>query len=476
MKPHALTLLFFLFAVPLSPDLCSAAQSAPFYPFPQHVNYGSASIRPAVSRRTMDNDVRSFYDHWKSSYLVAAGTAPDGTPMYRVSFGSENPARTVSEGQGFGMLIVTFMAGYDSHAKGIVDGLWAFARQHPSTIDDRLMQWEVPANPASGSDAAFDGDADMAHALFLAHAQWGSAGSVDYRMEGRQLLAAIRESMTGHQSHLPMLGDWVEQNGTKYNQYTPRPSDFMPAHFRSWYRLTGDNYWLQVLQASQNAVSQVQRDHSPATGLLPDFLVPLSSSNHNLKPAPPDFLEGPHDGHYDYNSGRVPWRIATDALLNGSSVSFVQAGKIADWIVRATGGNVNRIHDGYYLNGQPLRPNGGFTTFFAAPFGVALMTTPSHQQFLTNVYKAVRRRHEDYYEDSVNMLCLLLMSCNYWEPAGGRPGDVDGDLDVDLTDLILSLQVLAGQHPAKVISSGDVNGDQTLGLCESLYILQENSL
>jgi len=475
MKLHVTVLAFFLVGTLASASLCGAV-SNPLHPFPQHVRYAPATISPAVSRQTMDSDVRLFYDHWKSSYLVTAGTAPDGTPMYRVSFGSENPARTVSEGQGYGMLIVTFMAGYDSHAREIFDGLWAFTRQHQSTVDDRLMQWEVPGNPSSGMDAAFDGDADMAHALFLADAQWGSDDGVNYRWNGEQLLAAIKESMTGHQSHLLMLGDWVEQNGAEYNQYTPRSSDFMPAHFRSWYRLTGNSYWMLVLQATQAAIFQVQRDYSPATGLLPDFMVPHSSVNHSLKPASPNFLEGPHDGHYEYNAGRVPWRIATDALLNGSSVSFDQAGKIADWIVQASAGDVDGIHDGYFLNGLPLRSDSGFTTFFAAPFGVALMTTPAHQQFLTDIYLAVRQRHEDYYEDSVNMLCLLLMSCNYWEPAGGYSGDVDGDLDVDLTDLILSLKVLTGQNPSEVISTGDINGDHMLGLPEVLYILQESSL
>jgi len=56
------------------------------------------------------------------------------------------------------------------------------------------------------------------------------------------------------------------------------------------------------------------------------------------------------------------------------------------------------------------------TTFFAAPFGVSLMTRPSQQQFLNDVYDTVYNTHEDYYEDSVTLFCLLVMTGNFWNP------------------------------------------------------------
>jgi hypothetical protein len=45
--------------------------------------------------------------------------------------------------------------------------------------------------------------------------------------------------------------------------------------------------------------------------------------------------------------------------------------------------------------------------------GVAAMTVPSQQQWLNAIYEAVYRAHEDYYEDSVTLLCLLVMTGNY---------------------------------------------------------------
>lgn len=393
----------------------TVAQAVPQRPFPQHVAYASGTIKP--NHRTqaqLDQDVRQFYEHWKASYLKQAGTTADGHPLYRVSFGSTNPGRTVSEGMGYGMIIVAHMAGYDPDAQTIFDGLWLFTRKYPSEIDPRLMGWQVPVVPGQTS-SAFDGDADIAYGLLLADAQWGSSGNINYRAEAQTVITAILESTIGPQSRLPELGDWVQTNGNPWNQYTPRSSDFMPAHFRAYGRATGNAVWQTVADRSQAVISSLQDNYSPNTGLLPDFIV---NTNNTPQPAPANFLEGANDGYYNYNAGRDPWRIGTDALLNGDAVSAAQARKMSLWIEGAASGNPANIKAGYRLNGQPLADY--FTTFFAAPFGVAAMTNPSQQAWLNSIYSAVYNRHEDYYEDSVTLLCLLVLSGNYWDPTAGN--------------------------------------------------------
>jgi len=435
MLRHHLTSILLFVLLPVM------AFAAPNRPFPQHVRYVTGTIQPSPAQTVLDQDVLAFYRRWKTDYLVNAGTAPDGTTMYRIIHSNAHPEETVSEGQGYGMIIVTTMAGSDPEAQQIVNGLWKFARQHPSTVDSRLMAWQVPENEETGIDAAFDGDADMAFALLMAHNQWGSNGQVDYRHEALTLLTAIGQSMIGRQSRLPLLGDWINRDDVEpqYNQYTPRSSDFMPGHFRAWHRITGDPLWQEVLESVQSAISQVQQDHSPATGLLPDFLIPESTTDHRLQPAPANFLEGPDDGHYEYNAGRDPWRIGTDALQSGDPISQAQARKIADWIYAATGGIAANIKDGYMLDGTPLRPDDDFTTFFAAPFGVAMMTT-SHQAFLDDIYARVKDRHEDYFEDSVNLICLLVMTGNFWSPQPDRqapPGSGQGKAVIAPMTLLL---------------------------------------
>jgi hypothetical protein len=52
---------------------------------------------------------------------------------------------------------------------------------------------------------------------------------------------------------------------------------------------------------------------------------------------------------------------------------------------------------------------------------VAAMTDPSQQQWLNDVYDAVATTHEDYYEDSVDLLSLLVMTGNFWDPTTVAP-------------------------------------------------------
>jgi len=404
-----------VFACLVEPPLPASSRAQPRYPFPQHLAYAPGTIRPNHrSQAQQDDDVRAFYDHWKANYLVEAGTTPHGNPLYRVSLGSTAPGKTVSEGQGYGMLIVALMAGYEANAQQILNGLWEFSRAHPSDIDGRLMGWQVPPDPG-GNSSAFDGDADIAYALLLADKQWGSDGRIDYLAAAEQVIAAILESTIGPSSRLPLLGDWVDPDGPTYNQYTPRSSDFMPDHFRAFGRATQNAVWTEVVNSSQAAISSLQANFSPGTGLLPDFVVPASSSDHTPQPAPANFLEGPNDGSYYYNAGRDPWHLGTDALLNHDAVSLAQAGQIAQWAETASAGLPGNIKAGYQLDGTSLPSSDYFTTFFAAPLGVAAMTVPSQQPWLNAVYDAVYSTHEDYYEDSVTLLCLLVMTGNYWD-------------------------------------------------------------
>lgn len=399
------------------------------YPFPQHVTYAPGTLAP--NHRTqvqLDADVVAAYGRWKTAYLATAGTEPDGHPRYRVKFGVAANSDTVSEGQGYGMILVAHLAGSDMMARTNFDGLWEYALDHPSSIDNRLMDFHVNANETpdpNGNDAAFDGDADMAYALLLAEQQWGNGGRFNYGNEARRVIAGLTASALGPTSRLPLLGDWVDPAGSPYNERTVRPSDFMPGHFRAYSRANGTNTWHLAADAVVLLTERLQTEVAPVTGLVPDFTVPLSPSDPAPRPAPPEFLEGPNDGKYFYNAGRVPWRLATDALLNGDASSTLQARRIAQWIRTATGGVASAIKPGYALDGTPIPPGDFFTSFFAAPFGVAAMVDPNGQAFLNNVYSAVFTRQEGYYEDSVTLLCLLVLSRNFWDPS--RPPGLFSD-------------------------------------------------
>jgi len=192
----------------------------------------------------------------------------------------------------------------------------------------------------------------------------------------------------------------------------------MPAHFRAFGRATNDPVWEEVIANSQAIIDSIQTNHSPVTGLLPDFIVNCSNVA-NCVPASSYFLEGPYDGHYYYNAGRDPWRIGLDALLNNDPTSQAAVQKMVSWVASNSGGNASNIKAGYRLNGTWIGDY--FTSYFVAPFGVATMIDPAQQELLNDIYASVYNRHENYYEDSVNLLSLLVMTGNYWSPTTGEP-------------------------------------------------------
>jgi hypothetical protein len=112
----------------------------------------------------------------------------------------------------------------------------------------------------------------------------------------------------------------------------------------------------------------------------------------------------------------VPWRIGTDALLFKNDAISAQAQRLSTWIEKATGGDPKKIRAGYTLEGKPLKDSDYFTSVFAAPFAVAAMTDAKQQKWLNELYAAVRASREDYFEDSVTLLCLLDLSGNFWDP------------------------------------------------------------
>ena len=112
----------------------------------------------------------------------------------------------------------------------------------------------------------------------------------------------------------------------------------------------------------------------------------------------------------------MPWRFGVDALLNGDEVTVEQLRTMSTWIEASTNGIPSEIKAGSELDGTPLPDADYFTTFFAAPFAVAAMTNPDQRAWLDDLYEAVRASNEEYYEDTVSLLCLLELTGTFWDP------------------------------------------------------------
>jgi hypothetical protein len=210
-----------------------------------------------------------------------------------------------------------------------------------------------------------------------------------------------------------MLGDWVSPSEPKY-YYGARTSDFMTNHLRAYQTATEDATWAKVADVSYGLVNTMQTLYSQETGLLPDFIVGI---NTKPRPARRGYLEGATDGQYSYNACRVPWRLTTDYLMSGELRALTAVRKINTWIRTETRDNPRQIGDGYDLNGNVV--SDGNVMAFVGPLGVSAMVEASNQKWLNAIWDLVVSRsieEEDYYGNSLKLLCLIVMSGNWWKP------------------------------------------------------------
>ncbi len=384
-------------------------------PFPQHYAYTAAAIKPSNhTQAQLDSAVKSFYNLWKPKYFRNTCNAS----QYFVWFGDEDPTiNCVSEGQGYGMMIAAYMAGYDANAKTIFDGLYNYYKAHKDSISYELMAWEqnTACVDTGGADDATDGDLDIAYSLLLADKQWGSSGAINYLQEGKKLIDSLMVYIVNNKLYSTELGDWVDPTDpTNYN--ATRPSDFMPDHFRAFQSATGDTRWNNVINECYTVINTLQTNSSPTTGLIPDFVI---NCNTTPVPAGANFLEGPYDGDYNYNACRVPWRLTTDYLIAGETRAKTAVDKINTFIKSNTSNVPANINSGWYLNGNNLPGNNYSDPSFIGPFAVGAMTASTNQTWLNGVYDFLLSQSfsgNTYFPNTLKMLNLIVISGNYWPP------------------------------------------------------------
>jgi endo-1,4-beta-D-glucanase Y len=392
--------------------LCAAG--AERRPFPQHTRYAAGTLKPnAVSQAQLDQSVVEFYRLWKAKYLRTAG--PDQLYIF-CNAEQSFPARTVSvsEGHGYGMLATVLMAGADPKAQADFDALFRYFRAHPALHHPGLMAWRQLSKGQSDEDheSATDGDLDIALALLMADAQWGS-GEINYRAAALKTIAAIRAAECDLQRHTLTLGSWVDPENRCWGGF--RPSDFMPAHLKAFAAASGDPVWTQIADTTYRILGEVTAAFSPATGLAPDFVACTADA---YRPAPSGYLEGPHDGAFFYNACRVPWRVGTDALLTGDRRSRSLLAPLNAWVEHATGGDPGKINAGYRLNGAPLREDRS-AAFNGSLTIAAMIGGPDRQPWLNALWTDLTARRladDDYFGNTIKLLTMIAASGNWWQP------------------------------------------------------------
>ncbi len=417
MKKSAICLIALLTGV----THCLFAQNAKL-PFPPNSTYTETSVMPKNhSRAELNNSAVHFYNIWKQTYI--RHDCSDTSQYYVLNnegnVNGKTPTICVSEGQGYGMQIMALMAGYEKYARTIFDGMFKFARVHPSNKSPYLMAGNIYKNCELHKNKGFNssatnGDFDIALALLMADNQWGSNGEINYRAEALKNIEAIIKHEINSKYHTILLS--ANNVLGDFDFYDIRSSDFMPAHLRVFNAFYPNAEWLKVIDNNYMVLENMRNTYSPKAGLLPDF---IAFDKGKYTPSKPNYLESKHDGEYYYNACRVPYRVAVDYLIFGDERAKNLLTPLNNWIQESTLNNADQICAGYHLNGEPIAGANIAVPAFVCPFAVGAIVNIENQIWVNDCWDFIADfEFNDYQslDNTIQMLSLLVLSGNYWLP------------------------------------------------------------
>jgi len=372
------------------------------FPFPQTQTLEHCAIPNHVGRDRLNADVTAYYDYWKERYLKPS-VMKGGYYIEGETTNATVPDKGTSEGQGFGMIITTLMAGYDDSAKIYYDGLYRFFDAHRSILNNELMGWLIAEDERSNAfDCATDGDMDIAYSLLLAHKQWGSGGEINYLQEAKDMITlGLKKSCVDHKTMRIVLGDWdTLATGT-------RSSDWMTAQIRAYGKATGDTFWAAVNDTIYAMIEHITKNYSPKTALVPDFATGMP-----VRPAGDNFLEKNTDDDFSWNACRYPMRIGLDYILYKAPESKKVLTKLTNWAIEYSSGDPAKFTSTYTLGGKPLATY--TSTAFTSPLLVACTIDKKNQEYLNKGWEFIKDNKYQYYNDCINLMCMLAISGNWW--------------------------------------------------------------
>jgi|GEM_PF-1663384 len=392
------------------------------YPQSKKINNGTGIKPTCISQAEMNRKIKELYAGWKLNW-VRKSTSAGQFYLYSTGTGGTANQITISEAHGFGMIIFALMAGADDSAKIYFDGMYNFYKRFE--LSNHLMNWAIEAGEkvsAESKGSATDGDIDIAYALLLADKQWGGS----YKADGVDMINGIMANEVTTSLNTTTLGYWP--SGAP-NPTDSRPSDWMPAEFRSFAAAGGSASWNTMADQAGTFFKMFQNNNASTTGLISDFVINLTSSS--ITACGANFLgEYTYTNKYFYNACRVPMRFALDYAHFGTAAAKEALSKTLTWLdATKTRNNPNLIVNGYDFGTGGALPNltaegyeSGESIGFTGPFMAACIVDPKFQKFLDKGYYCLTRAEmwapsvSQEYEQSIALLSMLTLSGNWWKP------------------------------------------------------------
>jgi endo-1,4-beta-D-glucanase Y len=299
---------------------------------------------------------------------------------------------TVSEGIGYGMLIMVYTDNATNKNQPKFDKLWAYYQHFAD--GNGVMKWLVDGcNSAKADGGATDSEMDVALALVMAWKQWKSE---TYLIAAKDLLTKIWNSEVDGGKLLKPGDLW----GSPYN-----PSYFAIGALRVFASVDPAHDWNTV---ANNSLALIKKNQNATTGLNSDWCDGSGT---------PQDKNGSGNNKFGYDAARTPWRVLLDYLWFGTSDSKQALTKINQWIMpKAKAPRLIRAE--YNLDGSTTVTtwtNSLYMGALALPGMVDDTADTWNQNALTQVSATAE---ENYYQDSWKILYLLTAIGNFQNFAG----------------------------------------------------------
>lgn len=392
---------------PAQPDARTGGAAPYRYPCAQSITANQAAA---------NEQLRQKYELWRASRVSYEGgqarVRADADFTYFNDDGTEHqlPHGTISEAQGYGMLLAAYMGD-----RKTFDAFDAYRQAHRNAKG--ALPWVIRADGVvADSGAASDADQDMAFALLVAHRRWGG-----YAEPLNELLATIRTHMVvpegSAHAYLLTAGDMP----LEYWEVT-FPGSMAPAWYRAFATHTGDTFWLEVADKSYQYLTSIDLNPSygnAATGLLPD------------RSRPDGTLDADPESHrYSWNAARAPWRLAADAAWNCESQASSRLDRMNAFFSGAgPGRGPTGIGSAYRTSGAFLDDSlyGGpdRSPWFYGPLTSAAMLSPNTGYRRAMWMETLRMMDFSKYGHGLGLLGLMLASGNMHDPLADPRRTVD---------------------------------------------------
>ena len=352
------------------------------FPFPQQAKYGYGILPDGISYR----HVQQIYDIWLKGYYEENGN------LARIKF--DTPSQTVSEGIGYGMLILVYMDNETNNTQAKFDKLLNYWKKFPSS--GALMHWKINGfSSVVESGSATDGDIDAALALVLAAEQWGDD---KYLTEAKAIISAIKQGdVSGN----------VLDGGDQWNAINP--SYMSTVATQIFQDVDASGGWSGIQSGCYGSLKGSQNG---STGMWPNW------SGGGVGGCP---------GCYGFDAARTPWRLGWAYVWYGHSDAKSCCTKIVDWFKTKTGDSPGSIGQIYNLDGSINTGAGGSNDnipTFLGPLVVAGMVDSKYRNWVNDGYtrlKSFGGSDDNYYNECLELLTMLLLSGNMPDLTTAQP-------------------------------------------------------